>query len=414
MPAKRLNFTKNVVERLAPTTVRYVVHDTRVHGLQVEVQPSGAKTFRLYRKIHGRPERVLIGRWPDVSVEDARGKASALNGQIAKGENPATDARALRQQLTFGELFDLYLERHAKPHKRSWEGDQWLYDKYLAPWASRRLSSIDRSAVERLHVAIGEASGIYAANRTLALISTLFSKALVWGWNGTVNPAKGVQKFREEKRERFLVADELPKFFKALAAEPDTDARDAIVVMLMTGARKANVLAMAWADINLDRQLWVIPLTKSGESQRVPLSPDVVALLARRDAAAKDDAARRAKKTKTDVEAPTFVFPARRGAVTARRANEHRVEVKSAWDRIRAASGLDDVRLHDLRRTLGSWQAAAGVSLPIIGKSLGHKDLSTTQVYARLDLDPVRAAVTAANVALLAAGTATETAPTTT
>ena len=150
--------------------------------------------------------------------------------------------------------------------------------------------------------------------------------------------------------------------------------------MLFTGARKMNVLSMRWEDVHLERALWTIPLTKSGDSQRVPLAPAAVELLTRR---------------RERSNGSIYVFPGTR--------KPHRTDVKSAWDRIRAAASLEDVRLHDLRRTLGSWQAAAGVSLPIIGKSLGHRDVQTTQIYARLDLDPVRQAVTTATTAMLAA-----------
>ncbi|MBA3342658.1 MAG: site-specific integrase [Gemmatimonadaceae bacterium] len=380
MGQERLNFSKRLVEKLppAPTGKRLYYYDSKVRGLELAVTPSGVKSWRVYRKMHGKPDRIVLGRFPDLSVEQARGKAHEINASLAKGENPAAD---MRQDLTLRELFLLYLERHSKPHKRSWQGDEWTYNKYLARWSSRRLSTIDRNDVERLHAAIGGDNGKYSANRTLALISSMFNKARGWGWEGR-NPATGVRKFKEVKRERFLYGDELPAFFSALKSEGDIGARDAILIMLLSGARKMNVLAMRWEDVNLTRALWTIPLTKSGDSQRVPLVPLAVELLGRRQSLA---------------DGSPYVFPGRHGT-------GHRVEIKAAWDRVRTAANLADVRLHDLRRTLGSWQAAAGVSLPIIGKSLGHKDQNTTMIYARLDLDPVRAAVTTATDALLLAG----------
>ncbi|MGI8424450.1 MAG: tyrosine-type recombinase/integrase, partial [Chloroflexota bacterium] len=281
-----------------------------------------------------------------------------------------------------GDMFALYLERYARKHKRSYDNDENLFRRYLTGWSTRGLSSIDRSDIERLHSAIGDDHGHYAANRTLSLLSAMFNKALLWGWAGTTNPARGVPRFREEQRERFLYADELPRFFKAIQQEPDTEARDAILLMLFTGARRSNVLSMRRQDVNIERAVWRIPLTKSGKAQNVSLAPIALQVLAPRLA------------MHTDSE---FVFPGRHGV-------GHRSEVRSAWDRIRESAEIKDVRLHDLRRTLGSWQAAGGASLPIIGKTLGHSNVATTAIYARLDLDPVRAAVTTATQAMLTAG----------
>lgn len=351
----------------------------------VDVTPSGVKSFRLYRKVSGKPERILIGRFPDMKIEDARGKAHEKNAEIARGENPAAKAKTVKREMTLGEMFDLYLERHAKLEKRSWKGDEWLYKKYLTDWEGRKLSGISRDDVERRKSAIGKTHGKYSANRTLSLLSALYGKADAWGWEGHT-PTKGVKKFSEKKRERFVEADEMPALLKALRDELDTDARDAILLMLTTGARKMNVLSMRWADIHFERAVWTIPLPKSGDPFRCVLVPFAVELLDRRR--------KSAEKSALESE---YVFPGRHG-------RGHRTEVSSAWNRIRAAAKLKDVRLHDLRRTLGSWQAAAGVSLPIIGKGLDHKDVSTTAIYARMNLDPVRAAITSATSMMLASG----------
>ncbi|MEO8193977.1 MAG: site-specific integrase [Gemmatimonadales bacterium] len=380
----RINFTKRALEAISPAPAgkRAYYYDTKIRGLVLDVTPNGVKTFRLYRKVNGQPQRSLIGRFPDVSVERARAKAEADNGKIANGENPGAKRRDLRKEMKFGEMFDLYLERYAKKEKRSWSGDEWLYKRYLAGWANRPLSSLDRDDVERLHTAIGNEHGTYAANRALSLVSALYNKALEWGWPGTKNPAKAVKRFEEERRERYLYGHELPRFFGAVQKELDTDARDAILLMLFTGARKMNVLSMRWQDVGLERAVWRIPLTKSGKHQNVALVPIAIRVLTSRPEKAKGS---------------EYVFPGRRG-------NGHRMEIREAWDRIRAAANLGDVRLHDLRRTLGSWQAASGSSLLVIGKSLGHLNQSTTEIYAHLDLDPVRQSVTAATQAMLTAG----------
>jgi integrase len=176
----------------------------------------------------------------------------------------------------------------------------------------------------------------------------------------------------------------LGKFFAALHREPSQAMQDFFFLALLTGARRGNVASMTWDDVNLEWRLWRIPGTvaKSGEPIVVPLVPAAVEVLQRR---------------RMGANGSLWVFP-------SRGKTGHIVEVKGAWKRILTAAGLPDVRPHDLRRTLGSWQAIGGASLPIIGRSLGHSQPSTTQVYARLQLDPVRASVTAATDAMLAAG----------
>ena len=160
---------------------RAYYYDSKSRGLVIDVTPNGVKTFRVYRKVQGKPERILVGRYPDVSIEQARGAAHELNARIARGENPALKARGMRAEMLFGELFDLYIERHAKLEKRSWSGDVWLHKKYFADWDSRRLSSIQRDDIERRKAAVAKLHGRYSANRVLALLNTVFAKAAKCG-----------------------------------------------------------------------------------------------------------------------------------------------------------------------------------------------------------------------------------------
>lgn len=377
-----INFTKSALEKLpaAKSGKRSYYRDAKWRGLVLDVGDSGTKTFRLYKKVEGRPQRILIGRFPDLSIEQARGKAHELSSKIALGENPADTKKAVRAEIKLGEMFKRYIEGYAKVRKRSWTGDEWLYNAYLREWADKRLSAIEREDVEKLNARIARKHGKYSANRTMALLSSLFNRADDWYKTGR-NPVAGVRKFPEEERERFVEPDEMPGLLTALQAELDTDARDAILIMLVTGARKSNVLSMRWADLHIEKAVWRIPLTKSGKALSVVLVPFAIDLLSRRRHAASGE----------------YVFPGRHG-------EGHRIEVKSAWERVRTAAKLEDVRLHDLRRTFGSYQALSNVSLHIIGKSLGHADVSTTAIYARMDLDPVRAAVTLGTDRMLAAG----------
>jgi integrase len=278
--------------------------------------------------------------------------------------------RALKAELTFADLFEEYLERHSKPNKKTWDEDESKYKQYLAkPLGNKKLSAVDRATIAALHSGITKAGRSITANRVKALISSIFGWAISAGlWH--TNPATGIKLNREASRDRFIQGDELPRFFQALADEENETMRDYILLSLLTGARQANVLSMQWADIHLERAEWRLRETKNGTPQTVTLSPEAVEILRNRKPA----------------EAARFVFP-------GSGKHGHLIEPKKGWQRILARAGIADLRIHDLRRTLGSWQAKTGASLAIIGKSLNHKNQNTTAIYARLDLDPVRDSV---------------------
>jgi integrase len=158
---------------------------------------------------------------------------------------------------------------------------------------------------------------------------------------------------------------------------------DFFLLAILTGARRSNLQAMRWQDVNLERAVWTIPKTKNGLPQTIPLPPEAVAILEHRKAEA--------------IHRETFVFP-------GPGKTGHLMEPKRAWDAVLKAAGIEDLRIHDLRRTLGSWQARQGASLAIIGKSLGHRTHQATAIYARLDLDPVRQSVESATAAMFEAG----------
>ena len=219
--------------------------------------------------------------------------------------------------------------------------------------------------------------GKIAANRAMALLRAMFNLAIEWGLFSGANPATAAKAFPEVKRERFLNADELARVNQALIDEPDDHWRAYFPLLLMLGTRRSELLSARWADIDLKERTWRLPMTKAGRPLTLPLPAPAVAIL----------------EALPSHGASEWVFPG--SAATG-----HLVEVKSAWSRIRKTAGVPDVTVHDLRRTLGSWLAGAGFSLPMIGKALGHTRASSTEVYARLQLDPIRAML-AANADLM-------------
>jgi integrase len=380
--AKRFHFTKKAIDALSlpQNGQRAYYYDDEVRGLAIAVSPLGKKVFVLYRKMDGRPERLTLGRYPEVTIEMARGKAMGENSRIARGENPAADRRTIRAEDTVGQLFVRYFDEYGQ-HKRTAEKIKGMFELYLHSLKDRKLSSITHTDIVRLHAHVGATRGKVVANRAIELLSSMFTQAKErWNWSGG-NPAADVRAFPEIQRKRFIQPDELPAFFKALAEEENETIRDYVFVSLVTGARRGNVQAMRWDEINMERATWTIPRTKNDESLTLALTNAALAILERRKASSLSE----------------WVFP-------GRGISGHLQEPKAAWARILKRAGIKDLRLHDLRRTFGAYQACAGTSLPIIGESLGHKSLAATAVYARLNLDPVRASVTKAVDSMLVAG----------
>jgi integrase len=384
LPLRR-NLTNAALTSVAcPSSKRRLwIYDGKQPGLAVMVTPTDSKSFYVYRKVHGRPQHLRLGAFPGIGVDQARKLAQEVVGNIAKGLNPMAERRESRVRgMNLGELFAWFLENWAKPRKRSWQSDEHRYNAHLLPWAARRVTDITHTDVATLHQRIGRKSSHATANRVAALLSTMFNKARChFKWKQE-NPCQGVEKFGEESRERFMSGEELKRFFTALNRESNPDWRDFFGIALYTGARRGNVLSMRWNEIDLTNGRWAIPGAKfkNGKPQVVHLAPPAVEILKSR--------------RKNDSE---WVFPG---------ADGHLRKPQRAWRNLCRRANLQDLRIHDLRRTLGSWQAAGGTSLAIIGKSLGHRTAQATAVYARLDLEPVKASVNAAVAAMAAAGAA--------
>ena len=425
----RINFTKDALASIRRPAhgARAVYHDAKTTGLQVRVTSAGIKTFSLFRRTKGgQPERITLGRFPDMTVEQARKLAARVNAEIEEGSNPADVKRAHKSEPTLADFFKEYGERHGKK-KRAWRDDQQRYRDYLEkPLGARKLSAITREMVGRI-LADMERDGKAGAtvNNVRALASGLFGKAIEWSYVA-VNPVKGIKTRKAAKRDRFLQSDELPRFFASVGEEPNETIRDYFLLSLLTGARRANALAMRWNQVNLADRIWRIPDTKNGTPQNVTLSPEALEILT-----ARKETADGAYVFPGDGESGHLVEPkkgwqrifdrdelkqlvARIGGAGGKFAAKEGEALADALERARKAAKklkidcegcrIGDLRIHDLRRTLGSWQAKQGASLAIIGKSLNHKSQQATAIYARLDLDPVRASVNTATAAMMEAG----------
>lgn len=422
MTSEAINFTKQSLSELPipPKGKRIYYRDTKQPGLILDIRPSGSKSFYLYKRIKKRPVRLLIGPYPDISIENARRLTRIKIGEIAEGKNPQEEIRRIKSEMTFGEFFDQYMKRYSMLHKKSWLYDQREVTRFLSHWFKRQMSDIPKTDVQQIHEKIFRENGLYQANRILERIRSIYNKAIEWGWVGN-NPAIGIKKYKEKSRDRFVQPSEMPWLMHSLETEENETARDFLWVLMFTGARKTNTLMMQYEQVNWERNEWRIPDTKNGEPLSIALITQVMEILRRR----KQNSKSRWVFPQDDNNDKHFINPKRVWKRTLAKATIllwENDEFVGSWvrdftktnyyfsenvmikkciqqaekEKVHLPATMMDIRIHDIRRTFGSYQALAGASLQVIGKSLGHKSQVSTQVYARLNLDPVRSSIEAA------------------
>lgn len=374
MPNQRL--TKSFVDHIAPTQADVIYWDDALPGFGLRVKPSSVKSFVVqYRNRQtGRSRRKTIGKYgPTLSLHAAREIAKGCLADVLRGGDPVAENRAARKADSVCELADRYLAEHAIPKKRpgSIRNDRTMLDCYIIPQLGQlRVANVSHADIQRLHNRMSEPP--YQANRTLALLSKMFELSIRWELR-TDNPARGVEKFYEEKRQRWLSDEELERLLKALSEHPNQVAANAIRFQLLTGARIGEVLSAKWGDFDLSRGVWTKPShhTKQKRTEHLPLSRAAVSLLSEMSA--------------TSCTSEPHLFP-------GRKPGKHYKDLKAFWRSVTTAAKLPGYRIHDNRHTHASHLVSSGLSLPIVGRLLGHTNPSTTQRYAHLADEPLREA----------------------
>jgi integrase len=366
-----VNLTKRLIDSFSyqgKPPRRDVRWDSQLLGLGVRVYPSDEKSFVVSYRIRGRKKLYVLGRCSHMPVKEARQRARAMLAAVDSGEDP----NARQQDLRFEAFSRRFIDNYAKLHKRTWADDLGRLERHILPvWRTQCLDAISRADVAALHQKIGKKTP-YEANRVLSLISCMFSQALLWGDfpEDRPNPARGIKRFREDKRDRWITPEELPRLSGALSIEPNRVAASAIEFMLLTGLRRGECLNLQWGAVSFSRKELRLGVTKAGRIHYVPLSEPALAIL----------------KCQNRSDKSPYVFPGRDPAAPIN-------NIDKAWKRIREAADIPDVRIHDLRRTLGSWLAQQGESLHLIGRVLNHSSPQTTAIYARFSQDNVRSAI---------------------
>jgi integrase len=403
--AERLTEIK-VRKELTPARGQTLLWDTEVKGFALRVTPGGAKSFLLDYRVGGRQRRITIGSFPDWSVQAARNAAKKLKQDVDAGRDPMGQRHDDRQAPTLWDVWERYQAEHL-PRKavRAQADERSMWTKIILPRLGKsKIASLDADHIDELHRDITNVRGTpVRANRVVEVLRRAFNLAIRWKWL-TDNPASGVRKNTEEKRNRFLNRAEIGALAQALNDHTEVVSANAIKLLMLTGARRDEVLRATWEMFDLENGIWTKPSahTKQRLIHRVPLSGPALRLLVD----IKDGAAR-ATHTAALTLSP-YVFPGADGKPLT--------DVKRSWTTICRKAGLavqvqkkgrngkpakdkngkpvlvwqPNVRLHDLRHAFASILVSAGASLPLIGQLLGHTQAQTTHRYAHLFDDPMR------------------------
>jgi integrase len=334
------------------------------HGFGLRVTAAGARSFILsYRTRDGRARRLTIGDLGAWTVATARAEAAELRRQIDQGGDPLGELQDERNAETVTDLADRFLVEHGtRLRPKSLLDYRRLIKRHIHPALGRhKVRSVTFTDIDRLHRRISETAP-YQANRCLALLSVMFALAVRWHMR-LDNPCIGVARNREHGRERYLTDNELARLLAALDGYRDQCTAAIFRLLLLTGARRGEVLSMQWQDVDLGAGTWTKPhgRTKQKERHTVPLSAAARNILAG-----------------LKPEQSGFIFPAGRGA------SGHMRTVEKPWKTICEAAGIAGLRVHDLRHSYAAQLASAGIGLHVIGGLLGHRKPATTARYAHL------------------------------
>lgn len=395
--AERERLKDSVVKGLSPPEHGYLItYDTDITGFAVRVmapskdESSGTRAFLMNYRVKGtgRERRMTIGKYGDWSVAAAREEAKDLRQRIDRGEDPMGDRHTARKAPTVADLCDRYLEEHL-PRKRpsSQAEDRAMIGKIIVPKLGKlKVADVRHADIDALHRKLKATP--YRANRVAALLSKIFNLAIKWEYRPD-NPVKGLERYQEQRRKRYLSPAELQRLTAALAKHSNQASANVVRLLLLTGARRGEVLGATWDQFDLEAGTWIKPssMTKQKMTHEVPLSAPALQLLA---------------EMQDKADGP-HLFPGKPG--------EPQAGLKKFWTAICKRAEIKNCRIHDLRHSYASLLASAGVGLLTIGRLLGHTQASTTDRYAHLSDDPLRQATERVGAVITAAGNGGEVVP---
>lgn len=349
--------------------------DAEVGGFGVKIYGSGRRVYALrYRTESGRTRMLTLGAHGELTVQGARDRARVEKVKVLDGTDPQAERQ--RRAVTLGTVRDLmqtWLMEYAKTHRRRWKDDQYRMNARILPELGRiALEDLTPDALAGWHRRAGKEAPV-EANRGLETLRA------AWRWaagegilpEGLHDPTRRVKRFREKSRDRWLREEEIARLMNATKGQEDPYVRAAVPLFLLTGLRKRELLGARWTDVDFDRAEIRLRETKSGGAQVRLLPSPAVSIL----------------RELPRMEGSPWVFPS---PVDPKKA---RSDLKRPWDRIRQEAELEDITLHDLRRTAGSFMAQNGVPIQVIQEVLGQSHPGVTKIYARLASENERDAV---------------------
>ncbi|MDB2528894.1 site-specific integrase [Alphaproteobacteria bacterium] len=362
----RVSLTKRFIDQLEIPEDIQVFHDTKVTGLHLRVSPSGSKTFYLYfRTKSGKQKRPKLGVYGILTVERARDLARAMLGELSKGNDP-TDTDQV-ENIMLADFFKIFEKNHINKHVKSSTAKTYrsLFAPVIEPILGKKLlEEITRSHVEEM--VYQNDNRRTTANHALVLLRLILDKAQQWEFmSSTRNPCSNVTKFKTQTKERFLSDNEITRLIETLdqfegACLAPKNAITIVRLLMMTGCRKNEIGRLRWDELFLDEGVLKLKDSKTGKKE-VVLSDDAINIL-----------------SAAPINNSDYIFPGKDGISPIQ-------GLQKIWERIRRATGLQDVRVHDLRHTFASVAVSNGAPLYEVGRLLGHASIQSTQRYAHLE-----------------------------
>ncbi|MBF0186208.1 MAG: tyrosine-type recombinase/integrase [Magnetococcales bacterium] len=358
--------TKRIVDGVKADGREQFVWDQEIPGFGLRVFGSGKRSYVIQYKVNGRTKRMSLGPHGRLTPEEARKEARKLLGQVSGGGDPAGEKKRANQSGTVAKLVERYLEDYVAIHNRASTAKEFsrLANSWIVPeLGTMRVEAVGRQDVIKLHQSMKATPR--QANHALAVLSRMFSLAEVWELRPEgSNPCRLIRKFPENSRERFLSEKELTCLGNAiddliLKAEAPSDAFMAIRLLALTGCRLGEILGLKWEHVDFEQGCFQLPYAKAGNRQH-PIGDTVIELLKQ--------------------------WPKRKGCPWVVSNKDHVAPlsastVESIWRQVRNAAKLKDVRIHDLRHTVGTYAGQTGANAYQVRDKLGHRTLAMTGRY---------------------------------
>ena len=377
-----VKITKRAVDAAIPTDKEFFLWDDELKGFGLRIYPSGRKMYLAQFRAGGRLRRVNIGLHGALTPDLARTEAMKHLSEVRLGGDPAGERDRRKAALTMKEFGKRFLEEHVEVHcKPSTQAEyKRSIELFINPKVgSHRIIDVTRADVVSLHASMK--STPYQANRTLGVLSVMFTVAHSWEVRTDgVNPCWKVKRYKEEKRERYLTEEELARLGKVLReSTTEPEAVNCIRLLVLTGCRLGEIQTLKWDYIDYKAGVLRLPDSKTG-AKVVPVGEAVFEIL----------------KTIEKLDKNPYV-------ITGRVEGQHLTDMQHPWRRLRERAGLEGLRIHDLRHSFASDALQLGQDLTMIGKLLGHTQVQTTARYAHLKTAPIRNAANTVSAAIASA-----------